>query len=80
MPCKKLFGVILSLFVLVFWIAESEAKTITFKYNDHDPPGGMRTEFIKNVFLKEVVNQTGGKLKIQDFFNIRLVLLGYLKF
>ena len=50
MSRKTFFGVILSLFVLIFWIAESEAKTITLKYNDHDPPGGMRTEFIKNVF------------------------------
>jgi len=68
MSRKKFFGVTLSLLVLIFWIAKSEAKTITFKYNDHDPPGGMRTEFIKNVFLQEVVKQTGGQLKIQDFW------------
>ena len=68
MSRKTFFGVILSLFVLIFWIAESEAKTITLKYNDHDPPGGMRTEFIKNVFLQEVIKQTGGQLKIQDFW------------
>ena len=68
MSRKTFFGVILSLFVLIFWIAESEAKTIIFKYNDHDPPGGMRTEFIKDVFLKEVVKQTGGQVKIQDFW------------
>ncbi|HIJ57219.1 MAG TPA: hypothetical protein HPQ03_14015, partial [Deltaproteobacteria bacterium] len=68
MSRKTFFGVILSLLVMIFWIAGSEAKTVILKYNDHDPPGGMRTEFVKNVFLKEVLEQTGGQLKIQDFW------------
>jgi TRAP-type C4-dicarboxylate transport system substrate-binding protein len=43
------------------------AGTITLKYSDHDPPGGMRTDFVKKVWLAEIEKQTGGKVKIQDF-------------
>ena len=43
------------------------AGTITLKYADHDPPGGMRTDFVKKVWLAEIEKQTGGKVKVQDF-------------
>ncbi len=38
------------------------------KYSDHDPPGGMRTQFVKNVWLPEIEKQTNGTLDIQDFW------------
>ncbi|MCG8547446.1 MAG: TRAP transporter substrate-binding protein DctP [Alphaproteobacteria bacterium] len=41
---------------------------VTLKYSDHDPPGGMRTGFNKKVWLPEIEKQTGGEVKIQDFF------------
>ena len=44
------------------------AADFTIKYNDHDPLGGMRTNFVKNVWLPEIEKQTGGKVKIQDFW------------
>lgn len=44
------------------------AGTVTLKYSDHDPPGGMRTDFVKKVWLAEIEKQTGGKVKFQDFF------------
>ena len=44
------------------------AADVTLKYNDHDPLGGMRTNFVKNVWLPEIAKQTGGKVKIQDFW------------
>jgi len=64
----KFFGVILFVFVIFFVNAISEGKTILIKYSDHDPPGGMRTQFLKEVWLPEVVKQTGGKVKIHDFW------------
>lgn len=44
------------------------AGTVKMKYSDHDPPGGMRTNFIKEVWLPEIANQTNGTVKIQDFW------------
>jgi TRAP-type C4-dicarboxylate transport system substrate-binding protein len=38
------------------------------KYSDHDPSGGLRTTFYKNVLLEEIGKQTNGRIKIQDFW------------
>ncbi len=46
----------------------ASAADVTLKYNDHDPLGGMRTNFIKEVWLPEIEKQGGGKIKIQDFW------------
>lgn len=64
----KVLSTILSLSVLVCFASLAGAKTITMKYSDHDPPGGMRTDFLKKVWLPEIEKQTGGKVKIQDFW------------
>lgn len=45
-----------------------DAQTIKIRYSDHDPPGGMRPQFLKNVWFAEMVKQTGGKINIQDFW------------
>jgi TRAP-type C4-dicarboxylate transport system substrate-binding protein len=57
-----------TLAVLLIVPALLQAQTINIKYSDHDPPGGMRTKFIKEVWLDEIVKQTGGKVKVQDFW------------
>ena len=44
------------------------AGEITLKYTDADPLGGMRTDFVKNVWLAEIGTQSGGKVKFQDFW------------
>ena len=58
----------LSLLLVVCFANISMAKTIMMKYSDHDPPGGMRTKFLKDVWLPEIEKQTGGQVKIQSFF------------
>ena len=63
---SSLTSIILSSFLILFFA--SVAGAMTFKYSDHDPPGGMRTDFLKKVWLPEVEKQTGGKLKVQDFW------------
>lgn len=57
-----------TLCTILFMTVCPEAKVVTLKYSDHDPPGGMRTEFLKNVWLPEIVKQTGGQVTIQDFW------------
>ena len=59
---------LLSVCLLLSGAAFCEAKSITVKYSDHDPPGGMRTDFLKNVWLPEIEKQTGGQVKVQDFW------------
>jgi TRAP-type C4-dicarboxylate transport system substrate-binding protein len=46
----------------------TKVSTITLTYSDHDPPGGMRTEFIKNVWFPEIEKQTNGRVKINANF------------
>jgi TRAP-type C4-dicarboxylate transport system substrate-binding protein len=49
-------------------IGGSAWAEVTLRYSDHDPPGAMRTGFNKDVWLPEIEKQTGGEVKIQDFF------------
>jgi TRAP-type C4-dicarboxylate transport system substrate-binding protein len=49
------------------------AGTITIKYSDSDPPGGVRTNFVKNVWFPEMVKQTGGKIAFQDYWGGAMV-------
>ena len=46
----------------------ASAADVTLKYSDHDPLGGMRTNFVKEVWLAEIQKQSGGKVAIQDFW------------
>lgn len=61
------FGIVSVLMVLSL-AAVCQAGAIKIKYSDHDPPGGMRTDFVKNVWLAEIQKQTGDQVKIQDFW------------
>jgi len=65
---SKLFVLFLSLLLVVSFTGIATAKTIKMKYSDKDPLGGMRTNFVKNVWHKEIEKQTGGKVKMQTFF------------
>jgi TRAP-type C4-dicarboxylate transport system substrate-binding protein len=48
--------------------SNASAASKVLKYSDHDPSGGFRTAFYKNVFLEEIGKQTNGRIKIQDFW------------
>lgn len=56
-------GVLLTLFA-----ACSDNSGIALNYSDHDPLGGMRTQFVKNVWLSEIVEQSGGQIQVRDFW------------
>lgn len=42
------------------------SEPITLKYTDHEPLGGMRTEFIKRVVFSAIEQESQGRLKIED--------------
>ncbi|MGR5144763.1 TRAP transporter substrate-binding protein DctP [Photobacterium sp. DNB23_23_1] len=46
----------------------TSAAEIKLKYSDHDPNNGMRTNFVQNVWLKEINNQLGDRVSIQEFW------------
>lgn len=58
----------------VGFLAGSGAMADTLRYSDHDPLGGMRTQFVNDVWLPEIEKKSGGALTVQPFFGG--VLLG----
>jgi TRAP-type C4-dicarboxylate transport system substrate-binding protein len=48
--------------------ATASAEKI-LRYTDHEPLGGMRTKFIKDVFFAAVEKESNGRLKIQPHWN-----------
>lgn len=65
---SKFIGVFILLCFLFSLASVSSAKTITFKYVEGDQPVGMRERYIKKFFLPEIEKQTGGQVKVQDFW------------
>lgn len=51
--------------------AATSAQTI-LRYSDHEPLGGMRTKFIKDVFFTAIEKESNGRLKIEDSWDSKL--------
>lgn len=51
-------------------------EKIVLTYSDHDPTGGMRTGFIKDVWLPEIVKQTNGQVEFHEFWGGSLLESG----
>jgi TRAP-type C4-dicarboxylate transport system substrate-binding protein len=64
---------VVALAVVLLAASAVTAGTITVKYSDHDPPGGVRTNFVKNVWFPEMIKQTGNKITIQDYWGGAMV-------
>ena len=64
----RLIAVACALCALCLLPPAAWAAPKTLKYSDHDPSGGLRTTFYKDVFLEEISKQTDGRIKIQDFW------------
>ena len=54
--------------LLTLLAACTESSGISLNYSDHDPLGGMRTQFVMDVWLPEIVAQSGGQIRIRDFW------------
>lgn len=66
---SRMIGLATGVAALFAWgVGSAGAADVTLKYSDHDPLGGMRTNFVKDVWLAEIEKQSGGKIKIQDFW------------
>jgi TRAP-type C4-dicarboxylate transport system substrate-binding protein len=65
---KNIGSASLIIFIMMSLTTICVAADIKIKYSDHDPPGGMRTTFVKEVWLPEIEKQTNGMVDIQDFW------------
>lgn len=54
--------------VLALTASPHHAFAAEVKYSDHDPMGGMRPVFLRDVWFPEIEKQTGGALKVRSFF------------
>lgn len=54
-------------------LAAAPVSAETIRYSDHDPLGGMRTDFVKEVWLPEITEQSGGDIEVRDFFGASLL-------
>ena len=66
---KKLLMIVFTMFLLPV-VTVSETKTL--KYSDHEPLGGMRTKFIKDVFFAAIEKESNGRLKIEDHWDSKI--------
>ena len=55
-------------FLLTLLAACTQNSGIALNYSDHDPLGGMRTQFVKDVWLQEIVEQGDGEIHVRDFW------------
>lgn len=50
------------------------AQQRVLRYTDHEPLGGMRTRFIKEVFFAAIEKESNGRLKIEDHWDSKLAV------
>lgn len=68
---RRSFGAVLAAAGL---FAGASAFADDLRYSDHDPLGGMRTQFVNDVWLPAIEAETGGEFEVRPFFGG--VLLG----
>ncbi|MCW5706957.1 TRAP transporter substrate-binding protein DctP [Shinella sp.] len=49
--------------------AMAQAAPRVLKFSDHEPLGGMRTRFLKDVVFPAIEKESNGRLKIEDHWN-----------
>ena len=64
---RRLLAVLLAALLLSALLlpATVSAQRI-LRYSDHEPLGGMRTRFIKDVLFSAIEKESNGRLKIDD--------------
>lgn len=65
---KKFVRPLFALVLLCLCAAPCAFATTTLRYSDHDSPGGMRTKFVKDVWIPAIEAQSKGDIKVQALF------------
>lgn len=61
-------AILATVLLLLLQPAAASAQKI-LRYTDHEPLGGMRTKFIKEVFFAAIEKESNGRLKIDDHWD-----------
>lgn len=72
MPQQSLVRKMLAVVLTALLIPTSVSAAQILRYTDHEPLGGMRTRFIKDVFFAEIEKESHGRLKVEDHWNSEL--------
>jgi len=67
-------GKLLGLIVFLFLVSSTLFAQKVLKYSDHEPYGGMRTRFLKEVFFPAIEKESNGRLKIETHWNGELAI------
>lgn len=62
----KLLALLLAIPLLLPAIASAQQ---VLRFSDHEPLGGMRTRFLKDVLFPAIERESGGRLKVQDHWD-----------
>lgn len=65
-PSVRLIRQLLVLLVAVCMLPVTVSAQKILRYSDHEPLGGMRTQYIKDVFFPAIEKESKGRLKVDD--------------
>ena len=68
-PSMCLTRKLLVMLVAVFLLSATVSAQKVLRYSDHEPLGGMRTRFIKEVFFAAIDKESKGRLKVEDHWD-----------
>ena len=68
---RLIWTFLLALATALLLPATASAQTV-LRYSDHEPLGGMRTKFIKEVFFAAIEEESNGRLKVKDHWDSAL--------
>lgn len=72
MKLDNLRGRLLAMTLAVLLSPAAASAQKVLRYTDHEPLGGMRTTFIKDVFFAAVEKESNGRLKMEDHWDSEL--------
>ena len=72
MPITRLKLKLLVMLLAAFLLPATVSAQKILRYSDHEPLGGMRTKFIKEVFFAAIDKESMGRLKVEDNWDGKL--------
>lgn len=70
----RLSGKIRALLITVCLLPAAALAQTVLRYSDHEPLGGMRTQFIKDVLFAAIEKESQGRLKVDDHWDSKLAV------
>ena len=71
-PIRHLLSVLPAMVIAALLLPCTVSAQKILRYSDHEPLGGMRTKFIKDVFFAAIERESKGRLKVDDHWDGKL--------